>query len=196
MLISVRDLESIARGRVTVAFRRWIRPTVRSGGTLRTAVGVLAIESVEPVVEAEISASDAVAAGFSDVSALFQALNRRTGGTLYRVRLRLKGADPRAALRNQAELSSHETESLQATLTRLDNGSRHGAWTVRTLETIRGNPGCRAADLAVLLGRDKDRLKVDIRKLKELGLTESLDSGYRLSPRGEALLRFVARGDA
>jgi hypothetical protein len=28
-----------------------------------------------------------------------------------------------------------------------------------------------------------------VRKLKELGLTESLPVGYRLSPRGEAYLR-------
>ena len=31
--------------------------------------------------------------------------------------------------------------------------------------------------------------KTDVRKLKELGLTESLEVGYRLSPRGEAVLR-------
>jgi hypothetical protein len=30
--------------------------------------------------------------------------------------------------------------------------------------------------------------KLDIRKLKESGLTESLEVGYRLSPRGKRLL--------
>jgi hypothetical protein len=30
--------------------------------------------------------------------------------------------------------------------------------------------------------------KTDVRKLKGLGLTESLEVGYRLSPRGVALL--------
>jgi hypothetical protein len=30
--------------------------------------------------------------------------------------------------------------------------------------------------------------EADVRKLKELGLTESLEVGYRLSPRGRALL--------
>ena len=30
--------------------------------------------------------------------------------------------------------------------------------------------------------------KRDVRRLKELGLTESLEVGYRLSPRGRALL--------
>lgn len=33
------------------------------------------------------------------------------------------------------------------------------------------------------------RSKVDVSKLKELGLTESLEVGYRLSPRGRAALR-------
>jgi hypothetical protein len=33
--------------------------------------------------------------------------------------------------------------------------------------------------------------KADVRKLKELGLTESLEVGYRLSPRGRAVLGFI-----
>jgi Mn-dependent DtxR family transcriptional regulator len=47
----------------------------------------------------------------------------------------------------------------------------------------------RAADLAKHLGRDRKSFKTDVRKLKELGLTESLEVGYRLSPRGRAWLR-------
>ena len=39
------------------------------------------------------------------------------------------------------------------------------------------------------LGQEKRRFKLDVRKLKELGLTESLPVGYRLSPRGHAVLR-------
>jgi hypothetical protein len=46
-------LRRIGEGEVTVAFRRWRRPTVRAGGTLRTKAGVLAIESVEVVGEDE-----------------------------------------------------------------------------------------------------------------------------------------------
>jgi hypothetical protein len=38
------------------------------------------------------------------------------------------------------------------------------------------------------VGREKLPFKRDVRKLKELGLTESLLVGYRLSPRGRALL--------
>jgi predicted transcriptional regulator len=45
-----------------------------------------------------------------------------------------------------------------------------------------------AAELAEQAGRDPPAFKRDVRMLKELGLTESLERGYRLSPRGRALL--------
>lgn len=196
MLIPARDLRLIAEGRVSVAFRRWVRPTVKAGGTLRTAIGVLAIEAVEPVAEAQITASDALAAGYADLAALRTALDRRAEGTVYRVRLRLLGTDPRIDLRNRAALSAQDIDDLAARLARLDARSTHGPWTAGALRAIGTQPGCRAADLAQQLGRDKDWLKVHIRQLKELGLTESLEVGYRLSPRGEALLPHLRRDGA
>ena len=45
-----------------------------------------------------------------------------------------------------------------------------------------------AADLAATFGRETQPFKLDVRKLKNLGLTLSLEVGYRLSPRGEAYL--------
>jgi hypothetical protein len=45
--------------------------------------------------------------------------------------------------------------------------------------------------LARALGAEKMRFKQDVRKLKELGLTESLEVGYRLSPRGQAVLALL-----
>jgi len=36
---------------------------------------------------------------------------------------------------------------------------------------------------------DVPRFKRRVRQLKELGLTESLEVGYRLSPRGRAVLK-------
>jgi hypothetical protein len=56
------------------------------------------------------------------------------------------------------------------------------------LRLIADRPGTRAADLAAELGREKLPFKAEVRKLKELGLTESLQVGYRLSPRGRAYL--------
>jgi hypothetical protein len=57
-----------------------------------------------------------------------------------------------------------------------------------TLRTIARHPEVRAGDLATALGRDRHSFKIDVRKLKNLGLTLSYPIGYRLSPRGEAYL--------
>ena len=61
-----------------------------------------------------------------------------------------------------------------------------------TLVLIAENPGVRAEDLAASVGREKMPFKLDVRKLKEMGLTESLLTGYRLSPRGETVLKHLA----
>ena len=74
-------------------------------------------------------------------------------------------------------------------LERLDRASRNGPWTRSALAIIDRRPGVRAAELAHELGRETPAFKRDVRKLKELGLTESLPTGYRLSPRARALMR-------
>jgi len=77
---------------------------------------------------------------------------------------------------------------LRGRLERFDAASHHGPWTHQTLELIEARPETRAEDIAASIGREKLPFKRDVRKLKELGLTESLLVGYRLSPRGRALL--------
>ena len=72
-----------------------------------------------------------------------------------------------------------------------DRASPHGPWTTEVLELIRDNPGTLAADLAARRRRERLRFKADVRKLKALGLTESLRVGYRLSPRGQAVLQAI-----
>jgi len=187
VLIRRPVLEAVAAGTVTLAFRRWDRPRVRVGGTRRTPVGVLEFTSVDPVDEAELTPEDARAAGFADLAALLAA--QRGDGTLYRVGLRLAGPDPRVALRAQRRLSAADRAGLDARLARLDRASPRGPWTAAVLELIAQNPGVRAPDLAARMGRDTPSFKRDVRKLKELGLTESLEVGYRLSPRGRAYRR-------
>jgi hypothetical protein len=39
-----------------------------------------------------------------------------------------------------------------------------------------------------MVGRETAPFKLDVRKLKNLGLTISLEVGYELSPRGQAFL--------
>ena len=53
---------------------------------------------------------------------------------------------------------------------------------------IAAQPATRAADLAAGFGRETLPFKNDVRKLKNLGLTESLEVGYQLSPRGRAFI--------
>ena len=53
----------------------------------------------------------------------------------------------------------------------------------------------RAADLAPELGLERLPFKARVRRLKELGLTESLERGYRLSPRGAAYLASVTSAE-
>jgi hypothetical protein len=102
--------------------------------------------------------------------------------TSYRIEVCLEGPDPRVALRARKP-AADELEAVRARLARM------GPWTYDVLTAIGERPGVRAADLAESLGRDKRPFKLDVRKLKELGLTESLRIGYRLSPRGRAVLR-------
>jgi predicted transcriptional regulator len=170
VLIRVADWERIRSGEVTLQFRRWKRPTVRAGGTLRTSLGVLAIDAVDVVTRA--SRAEALAAGFTSVRELMSSVDGREG-SLYRIRLRFVGEDPRIALRSSSDVDGLELSDAGVALLRL----------------IAANPGVRAADLAASVGREKLPFKADVRKLKAKGLTESLEVGYRLSPRGEAYLR-------
>lgn len=193
MLFKRRYWPGLADGSITLAFRRWERPTVRAGGTLRTPAGLLAIDAVERVHAARITDAEARAAGHADAAALRAELDRYSHGAVYRVAFRYVGADPREALRRQDRLDAGERAELQRRLARLDTASGHGPWTGPVLRLIAERPGTRAADLADTLGREPQAFKTDVRKLSALGLTESLEVGYRLSPRGHAVLRGMNR---
>jgi hypothetical protein len=182
------SLDGIRAGEITLAFRRWDRPRARAGGRQRTVVGELAIDSVEPVDRADITAADAARAGHASLDELFGELDARGDAQIWRVGLHWAGEDPRRALRERARLGAAEVDELRGRLARLDRASRRGPWTRQTLDLIAGHPEVRAEDLAESVGRAKLPFKRDVRKLKELGLTESLLVGYRLSPRGRALL--------
>ena len=187
MLFPVRFWDGLTDGSVTVAFRYWKRPTVKTGGTLVSPVGVLAIDAVERATLRDIGPGDAHAAGYPSRTALVTDLgrHRRPGTTLHRIAFHYAGEDPRRALREDDQLDAAELERIRNRLASMD---RHRAWTRDMLELIRDNPGIRAPDLAASRGRETLPFKADVRKLKALGLTESLRVGYRLSPRGRVVL--------
>jgi hypothetical protein len=151
---------------------------VKAGGSQRTRIGLISFDAVEKV--ARVSDKDARRAGYASAGAMAKAWEGRDGD-LYRIELHLAGPDPRWALR--------ETVPAAGELTAIhERLARMGEWTYEYLQTIADRPGVRAPDLAASYGRETRDFKLDVRKLKELGLTESLPVGYRLSPRGAAVL--------
>jgi hypothetical protein len=191
MLIPVATLRGIAAGEVTLAFRRWDRPRVKVGTRLRTTVGLVEVTSVERVSLSSITAGQARLAGHATKAELREFLLRKDGD-VFRVGLRPAGPDPRVALREHDALSEVEVEAILARMAAMDRLSRNSPlrqpWTRRFLEMIAQRPAVRAPDLAQSVGWETPAFKRHVRKLKELGLTESLEVGYRLSPRGAAVL--------
>ncbi|WP_395696047.1 hypothetical protein [Nocardioides sp.] len=193
MLLPPKVAHGVADGSVTLAFRRWRRPDVRVGSQFRTVAGVVRVDGVE-VVE-QVTDDDARRAGWPDAARLLRQLDKVGEGLpTYRVALSWAGPDPRVALREDADLSDADVAAIDARLERLDRASSHGPWTTATLDVIRRRPHTRAPDLAAELGRERDPFKIDVRKLKNLGLTQSFDVGYDLSPRGRAYLERTTRG--
>ena len=187
MLLRTHDLDRIRDGSVTLAFRRWRRPTVRSGGTLLTAIGQLRIASVSAMTEAAITEAEAQQAGYPSREELLQDLNRRSEGEIYRIEFGAIVPDPRVELRASVP-DAADVATIRRRLEQMDSRSTTGPWTRRVLALIAGQAGVRAEILARRVGMEKLALKANVRKLKALGLTISLGTGYRLSPRGEVVL--------
>jgi hypothetical protein len=187
MLIQTRLQAGIRDGSITVLFRRWRRPQALPGRRYRTPVGMLAVDTVAVVDPATISDADARRAGYRRAAEVVADLRGDPAAPTYRLEIRpVDGPDPRDELAAAAALDPAQVAEIRRRLDRLDRLSAHGPWTAATLAAIAARPGVRAAELAAGLGRDTLPFKVDVRKLKNLGLTHSLRIGYQLSPRGVA----------
>ena len=186
MLLPSRFLDGIADGSITLAFRRWKSARAKVGSHHNSPVGLIEIDAVDVIEHGDITVEDAGSAGYESLDELLAWLGSRDG-SIHRVAFHFAGADPRIALRNRSDLDEDEVTEIKARLAGFDLGERR-PWTVAVLEVIRDRPGVRAPDLAASFGRETQPFKRDVRKLKELGLTESLEVGYRLSPRGRAFL--------
>lgn len=185
----MRDKQRVESGEITLTFRRWKSPQVVAGRLYRTVVGRLAVDAVDVVTQRSITREDAVRAGYPSVAALLRELPGEPGLPIYRVAFHLyDGPDERDDLAHDADLDEADVAAITARLDRLDRASAIGPWTRQTLELIAAHPERRAPDLAEMVGRERDPFKLDVRKLKNLGLTLSFPVGYRVSPRGEAYL--------
>jgi hypothetical protein len=177
-------------GAITLTFRRWQKPHVKPGGRYRChPIGVLEVDAIDRVTIADIRERDAIAAGFGtreELIAYLAELGPVDEVTeVYRVALHHGGDGDRVELALDAALGPEDVTAITAKLARLD---RAGRWTARTLALIRRHPRVAASRLAAKLDRETLPFKVDVRKLKKLGLTQSFEVGYELSPRGVAYL--------
>lgn len=192
MRIPLSTLAAIEAGQVTLAFRRWDRARVKTGTKLRTAIGLVEVTSVAAVSLSGVTAQEARLAGYPTKKVLQEFLAGRAG-KVFRIGLKHAGADPRIALRNTDGLSNEDAQAILAKLEAMDRSAKRDPWTLPFLRMIADRPGVRAPDLAASIGWETLVFKRYVRRLKELGLTESLDIGYRLSPRGQAVLNYSSR---
>ena len=192
MLIKNAVLEKIKSGEITLLFRRWKRAGVKAGGTQMTQMGIVGVDSCDVVTERKITEADARAAGYESKKALLADLYDRDED-IYRIGVRWVGEDPRKALRTNDQLTGEELNEIIAKLRKLDVGSQRGNWTQLYLQMIHDQPNIHAAILAESIGLTIPTFKPWVRKLKALGLTESLRPGYRLSPRGVKVLEALRR---
>jgi hypothetical protein len=194
VLFEQRLREGISAGTITMTFRRWRRSQVVAGGRYRTGVDIIEVDAVDIISADQITPNEARAAGYATPDEARADLRGAADTPVYRIRFRrIDEPDPRATLAADDDLDTTHLAELDRRLARLDTASSHGPWTMETLSAIAANPGTVSTELAKAAGLDRWTFKQDVRKLKELGLTLSLTTGYQLSPRGAAYLRH-ARG--
>jgi hypothetical protein len=182
--------EGLTSGAISLTFRRWEKPHVRAGGRYRChPIGVLEVNDVRIVAVGTISEGDANGAGFPSREALLSYLGELgpldDSTPVYRVALRHGGDGDRVPLALEDSLTTEDVEAIAAKLARMDGKK---PWTRETLALIGKHPRVAASKLAAKVGREKLDFKADVVKLKKLGLTQSFEVGYEISPRGRAFL--------
>jgi hypothetical protein len=189
MLFKLIHLEGIKNGNISLAFRKWKKPSVKNKSVIKTGMGLIEINDVNVVKINQITEEDASRAGFQKKDDLIKILNSVSEGDIYKISVRYHSEDPRIELRNQDNLTEEQLQLIKHKLDRFDRYSKEGTWTLDTLLSIKKFPHLRAEDLAAKMNREKFWLKTNIRKLKNLGLTISYHPGYTLSPLGEEFLK-------
>ena len=83
MLLKLEILEAIRAGTITLQFRRWTRPSVKAGGTLKTKIGLLQIGRIDDLRPEDVTLKDAQAAGFKDLADFNRWLGTMKEGPLF-----------------------------------------------------------------------------------------------------------------
>lgn len=196
ILFQKRFHEGIRDGSITLTFRFWTRPQVRVGGRYRChPIGVIEVTSIDRALLGAITEDEARRSGFDGRRELFDYMRGVAGDDLpddrevFRVGFQYGGDGDRVSEALETDLDSAEVERIAGKLRGYDERSPDGPWTARTLELIRKHPRVAASKLAAKAGREKLAFKADVVKLKKLGLTQSFEVGYEVSPRGLEFLR-------
>jgi hypothetical protein len=180
------DHERVARGEITVTWRLWKYAHVKPGRPYSTGFGFVHVEDVRRVHAADVTDADAHEAGLPDAAALIDLACAHTGAdptpetALYRVQFHYLDTPP--------EKPALSLDEIEKRLDRLDSASPRSPWTLATLRAIEADAGVPARLLAIDRGLDTPAFKRNVRKLKALGLTISLDTGYELSELGQTYL--------
>lgn len=189
MLLNRATAEGIAHGSISLVLRRWDAPRAKPGGTQRTSTGTIRIDGVtEYPADYRVTDEQARRAGYPDANTAREELDRRPARHTYEIAVSFVAPDERPALAADDRLSDADVEAIGTRLDRWD-AAGNAPWTREYLELIAANEAVRAPDLAARVGLDTPRFKRRVRQLKGLGLTISLDVGYRISPRGKTFLR-------
>ena len=183
MLFKKDQKLAILAGTQTLTFRRWASPQAKLGGQYNIPpYGAIEVTKISETTLQSISLAEAQAAGFANIEALHKQLadNKENKKTLFRIEFKYLSSE----LVNQPDRSLPDQGEIEAILKRI--ARMH--WAPRALTLIRDHEGTRAGDLAQEVGQDTPTFKRNVRKLKQLGLTISLETGYKLSPRGQIIL--------
>jgi hypothetical protein len=186
MLFQSRFHDPIRRGEITCTVRIWHRPRVRVGQQYRLGAGAIAVDRIQEIEFDALTPALARRSGFASLVELLKIAKHGSGERVFLVEFHY--VDVPAALPRSQKTNAATLPELERKLDAMDRRAKRD-WTHATLRAIAARPGTRAADLAGALGRERVEFKSDVRKLKALGLTISLEVGYRLSARGVALLR-------
>ncbi|MDP1826875.1 MAG: ASCH domain-containing protein [Archangium sp.] len=197
MLFQKRFQAGIVDGAVRLTFRLWEKPHVKVGGRYRVhPIGVVEVNSVDRVTVADISERDARAGGFASRAELLAymapvAKAPLTDATpVFRVAFVHGGDGDRVASALETRLTAEALADLVKRVGRLE---RDGTWVRKVMELIGKHPRVAASQLALKLEREKEEFKIDVRKLKKLGLTQSFEVGYEVTPRGKKYLALTAK---
>ena len=178
--------QAIAAGHVTLTFRTWKKPQATEGRCYNIPpYGALQVTSIKQVKAAGVTDQEASRAGFDDVASLLSYLRVEKTDLIWRVEFEYRGLQEV----NRPDQTPLTQDELQIVLAKLHRWDQQGAWTGATLNMIAVDPGRRAAELAPLVSLELPVFKRKVRQLKGLGLTESLEVGYRLTARGKQVVK-------